>query len=76
MAPMLAPIVSTEATSAAPAASPSALAGQEASQPSDLDDAIALHVPEMAAAEPRDPVAEQAAMQSDEVAERKKDPEY
>ena len=53
-----------------------ATAGQEASQPSDLDDAIALHVPEMAAAEPRDPVAEQAAMQSDEVAERKKDPEY
>jgi hypothetical protein len=35
-----------------------------------------LHVPEIAAAEPRDPIAEQAAMQSDEVAERKKDPEY
>ena len=51
-------------------------AGQESSVAPDLDDAIALHAPEIAAAETRDPLAEQAAMQSDEVAERKKDPEY
>jgi CPA2 family monovalent cation:H+ antiporter-2 len=47
-------------------------AGQEAGEPmADIDEA--LH--ELVAAEP-DPVAEQAAEQSDEIAERKRDPEY
>jgi CPA2 family monovalent cation:H+ antiporter-2 len=53
-----------------------ATAGLEPAQSSEVDDAVATYVPDVVVPERGDPVAEQAAQQSDELSERRKDPEY